>query len=66
MKDYPNGSGQWTEHNGCRVEVYHDGSWAVYTLTGPFRSIASAERGKAADIEGAREAARSAYLELKK
>ena len=66
MKPYPNGKGEWIDHEGIRVEVYANGSWVVYTINPlPFRCIASSDRGMGKDLEGAKELARKAYLELR-
>ena len=67
MTPYTAGHGEYHEANGIRVEIYHDGSWIVYTLHGvPFRSLSSAKLGGAKDLEGAKELARVAFVDLRK
>lgn len=66
MNAYPHGNGQWIEHKGFRIEVYANGTWVVYAIDGSCRSIASADSTAARDLEGAKEAARKAYEQLRK
>lgn len=66
MNTYSNGSGQWVEHNGFRVEVYNNGTWVVCSMDGSGRTLASADDKPAKDIEGAKDAARKAYEQLRK
>lgn len=66
MNAYANGSGEWVEHSGYRIEVYYNGTWVVYSIDGRQRSKASADGQPAKDIEGAKDAARKAYEQLRR
>lgn len=66
MNTYANGSGEWTEHNGFRVEVYHSGAWVVYSIDDRRISMASADSERALDLHHAKEEARLAYNTLRR
>jgi hypothetical protein len=66
METYPNNRGMWEERDGIRSEVFHDGSWAVYTTAGPFRSIASADTDRGTNIQQATTAAATARQQLQR
>ncbi len=64
MNAYPNNIGAWEERDGIRTEVFHDGSWVVYTTGEPFISISSADGNRTKDIESAKRAAAIARTKL--